>query len=187
MDIRFLNVEEAAAYRELRLEALRESPTAFCSSFEQEADFSLEKFAAKLRPDNDPVNGVFAAFPDGGRLVGILGYSREGRPKRRHIATLWGMYVLPGFRGRGIGSALLDAALSHAHRPGGARKIILAVTLDNLPAYGLYRSRGFETFGLECDAMCVDGGYFHQEHMCLYLDDTGKAGVNDTARKSVSD
>ena len=168
MEIRFLKSQNAAAYRDLRLQALRESSTAFGSSYEQETCLSLTDFAARLRPHNDSTNGIFGAFSDSEQLIGMLGFSRESRPKRAHIGSLWSMYVLPEFRRQGIGEALLDEALSHARRVG-VLQIVLTVTTSNLAACSLYRSRGFERFGLERDALFIDGTYFDEEHLALHF------------------
>ena len=169
MEIRFLKSQDVAAYRDLRLQALRESSTAFGSSYEQEACLSLTDFAARLRPHNDSTNGIFGAFSDSDQLIGMLGFSRESRPKRAHISSLWSMYVLAKFRRQGVGAALLDEALSHARRLGVLRQIVLAVTTNNLAACSLYRSRGFERFGLERDALFIDGTYFDEEHLALHF------------------
>jgi ribosomal protein S18 acetylase RimI-like enzyme len=119
----------------------------------------LAEFAARLRPPNKPDNGILGAFVDDGRLVGVLGFARECRVKRPHIASIWGMYVSPEFRGQGFGAALVDEVIAHARRLGSVRQITLAVTMHNVAAASLYRSRGFERFGLERDALCVDGKY----------------------------
>jgi ribosomal protein S18 acetylase RimI-like enzyme len=169
MTIRFLDSGDLTAYRDLRLAALQESPTAFGSSYVEEADLPLTEFADRLRPPNKPDNGVIGAFVDDGRLVGVLGFGREYRVKRAHIASIWGMYVSPEFRGQGFGAALLDEAIAHARRLGSVRQIILSVTASNVAAGALYRSRGFERFGMERDALCVDGKYFDEEQMALYL------------------
>ena len=169
MTIRFLDSGDLTAYRDLRLAALQESPTAFGSSYVEEADLPLTEFADRLRPPNKPDNGVIGAFVDDGRLVGVLGFAREYRVKRVHIASIWGMYVSPEFRGQGFGAALLDEAIAHARRLGSVRQIILSVTASNVAAGALYRSRGFERFGMERDALCVDGKYFDEEQMALYL------------------
>jgi ribosomal protein S18 acetylase RimI-like enzyme len=137
--IRFLTSQDVVAYRELRLQALRESPIAF------------------------------GAFDESDRLIGMLGFYRENRPKRAHIGNLWSMYVLPQFRRRGVGAVLLDRALSHARQLGGLRQVILAVTANNSAASSLYKSRGFERFGLEHDALFVDGSYFDAEHLVLHF------------------
>ncbi|NDJ25538.1 GNAT family N-acetyltransferase [Nostoc sp. B(2019)] len=169
MEIRFLNSQDVVVYRDLRLQALIESPTAFASSYEQESCFSLTDFAARLRPHDDSANGIFGAFGDKDRLIGMLGFSRESRLKRTHIGSLWSMYVLPEFRRQGVAATLLDEALSHAQQIDGLRQIILAVTTTNVAAVSLYKSRGFERFGLERDALFIDGTYFDEEHLALYF------------------
>ena len=170
MEIRFLNSQDVVIYRELRLQALIESPTAFASSYEQESCFSLTDFAARLRPHDGSANGIFGAFVnDTNKLIGMLGFSRESRLKRVHIGSLWSMYVLPEFRRRGVGAALLDEVLSHARRLGDLRQLLLTVTTNNLAACSLYRSRGFERFGLERDALFIDGIYFDEEHLALHF------------------
>jgi ribosomal protein S18 acetylase RimI-like enzyme len=169
MTIRFLDFGDLTAYRDLRLAGLKESPTAFGSSYGEEADLPLTEFAARLRPPNKPDNGIFGAFVDDGRLVGVLGFAREYRVKRPHIALIWGMYVSPEFRGQGFGAALVDEAITHARRLGIVRQILLSVTASNMAAVSLYRSRGFERYGLERDALCIDGEYFDEEHLVLFV------------------
>ncbi len=151
------------------LRGWKESPTAFGSSYVDEVDMPLTEFAARMRPHNKPENGIFGAFVEKQGLVGILGFAREHRVKRAHIASLWGMYVSPEFRGQGIGAALVDEAIAHARKLGSVRQIVLSVTANNVAACGLYRSRGFERFGLERDAICLDGAYFDEEHLALIL------------------
>jgi ribosomal protein S18 acetylase RimI-like enzyme len=167
--IRFLTSQDVVAYRELRLQALRESPIAFASSFEQEVCLTVTDFAKRLSTHDNLNSGIFGAFDESDRLMGMLGFSRENRPKRAHIGNLWSMYVLPQFRRRGVGALLLDRALSHARQLGGLRQVILAVTASNSAASSLYKSRGFEGFGLERDALFVDGIYFDEEHLVLHF------------------
>ncbi len=169
MEIRFLNSQDVTAYRDLRLHALQEAPTAFASSYEQEAQLSLSDFAARLRPNDNSTSGVFGAFSDRNQLIGLLGFSRETRLKRVHIGTLWSMYVLPEFRGQGVGAKLLDGAIAHARQIDGLRQLTLSFTAGNVAAGALYRSRGFEPFGLAREAMCIDGHYFDEEYLVLRL------------------
>lgn len=169
MKIRFLTSQDVTAYRDLRLQALKESPTAFNSSYEQEVGYPLTFFATRLYPEDDSANGIFGAFDDRDQLIGMLGFSRESRPKRAHIGSLSSMYVLPEFRRQGVGATLLDKALSHAQQLGVLRQIILTVTVNNLAACSLYRSRGFERFGLERDALCINNAYFDEEYLALHF------------------
>jgi ribosomal protein S18 acetylase RimI-like enzyme len=169
MTIRFLGSDDLAAYRELRLAGLKESPTAFGSSNVEEAELPLTEFATRMRPSEKPDNGIFGEFVEDRGLVGILGFAREYRVKRSHIALLWSMYVSPEFRGQRFGAALVDEAIAHARKLGSVRQIVLSVTANNVVAASLYRSRGFERYGLERDAICVDGKYFDEEQMVLFL------------------
>lgn len=57
-------------------------------------------------------------------------------------AELANLAVQPEMRGRGIGSALLDQAISHAGSVG-AESLFLEVRASNESAQGLYKSRGF--------------------------------------------
>ena len=168
MTIRFLTTHNVDAYREVRLDALRESSTAFCSSYEEEVELPMKTFADRLQSDGDPGNGIFGAFDESGKLVGILGFSREKRAKRAHVGSLWSMYVLPEFRGQHVGASLLDKAIAHT-KSLGLRQLSLSVNADNAAACQLYYSRGFERFGFERGTIFADGKYFNEEHLTLYF------------------
>jgi len=73
-------------------------------------------------------------------IAGFAGEPPRGGP---HLAQL---FRLPGDDLRGLGAALLDAALAAAHRDGCAT-VGLAVNADN-PARRLYLSRGFAPFAV---------------------------------------
>jgi ribosomal protein S18 acetylase RimI-like enzyme len=57
-------------------------------------------------------------------------------------AYLEELYVVPGRRGRGLGRALLEAAMDHARERGTAR-IDLNTSVDDVAARALYESAGF--------------------------------------------
>ena len=83
--IRLLSPDEAAAYRDIRLEALRLHSEAFSSTFDGEAAHDLAWFAERLRRAD-----VFAAF-DGAQLVGTAGLFVQEGGKVAHKGVLWGM------------------------------------------------------------------------------------------------
>ena len=88
MELRVLQPDDAAAFRALRLAALRECPTAFSSSYEEECDIPLGQAAERLAPNEN--RAVFGAF-DEERLVGTLGIYRESQRKLAHKAVIWGV------------------------------------------------------------------------------------------------
>ena len=158
---RRLMAEDAALYRELRLEALTNDPDAFSSTIDIERDRPLDRFAARLAE-----SFVLAAF-DGERPVGIAGFYVQPGPKHAHKGMLWGMYVRPETRGAGIGRMLVEAIVAHAR--GQVEILQLFVVADNLPARRLYQSLGFVEYGIERNATKYRGRYHDDVLMALAL------------------
>jgi RimJ/RimL family protein N-acetyltransferase len=157
------------AYRDLRLRALREEPEAFTSSHEELAADADTWAAARLATRAD-ANVIIGAFATDGRLVGMVGLERMSRHKERHKALLYGMYVAPEAAGRGIGRALVAAAVAAGRQWPGLRQIALTVTATNERARRLYAAAGFATFGVEPDAVRIGDRFLAKEHRVLQLD-----------------
>jgi len=94
--------------------------------------------------DRHPDAAVFVA-QDGTRIVGRLSLSRDPHPASQHVADL-GLMVAESHRRQGVGTMLLDRAVSWA-RESAIRKLELHVFPWNEPALGLYESFGFEREG----------------------------------------
>jgi len=93
---------------------------------------------------------------------------RVGRYARvRHRGQLM-MGVRSSHQGRGIGRALLEAAVDHA-RTIGLVKLELTVQAGNTIALNLYRSCGFEVEGRRRAAMRIDDGLADEFYMGLLL------------------
>lgn len=101
----------------------------------------LARFSAALTDDRSALF-VAVAAAGGGEVVGQVGV--ELRPY--DVAEL-GMLVAPGWRGRGVGTALLDAAIGWA-REAGAHKVALQVWPHNRAARALYEKFGFVEEGV---------------------------------------
>lgn len=168
MTIRPLDTADAAAYQRLRLLALRESPTAFSASYEDEVGRPLDDVAARIAPAKDGSICMLGVFVRD-ELAGFVAIVRPQRAKLRHAVELAGMYVAPAHRRRGLGRALLDAAIAHARSFDGVRQVKLGVNTANAAAVALYRSVGFERYGTEPDALCVDGTFHAAAHYILRL------------------
>lgn len=80
---------------------------------------------------------ALGAFVDG-ELAGVATYSVEGAG----VSELVGLAVLSPYRRRGLGAALVDASLEAA-ATGGATRMWLVATNDNLDALALYQRQGF--------------------------------------------
>jgi ribosomal protein S18 acetylase RimI-like enzyme len=154
MHIRRLESTDASIFQSLRLAALLDTPFAFASNHAEEKDTPLARIADHLAPREDAA--VFGAF-EGDAMIGMVGLRREERLNFAHKGHLWGMYVVPGARGQGIGRALVEAALAFARVVPGLAKVNLHVDAANVPAIGLYESLGFVVFGRESDGMRISG------------------------------
>jgi putative acetyltransferase len=82
-----------------------------------------------------------------GEVVGDLGLETyPTRWRRRHVGEI-GMAVRDDWQGRGIGTALMEAALDLADNWLNLTRIELEVYTDNTAAIALYKKFGFEIEG----------------------------------------
>ena len=165
MHLRRLEPSDAALYRAFRLRALQDHPEAFTSSFEEENHRPLADAERRLSIESRAC--MWGAFEDG-QLAGVFGFDREERRKNLHKATLIGLSVASGFLGRGIGQALVKAVMQGA-RDAGISLLVLTVTEGNAKARALYARAGFQTIGIEPDAIRVAGTSFNKEHMFFQM------------------
>ena len=165
MPIRRLTPDDAPAYRELRLRALREHPQAFTSDWEE----ASTRPPAESRQRLASVSVTFwGAFDEGGALAGMVGLECASRAKERHKGTVVAMYVSREAAGRGLGRELLQALMVHAAAIG-LTDLVLTVTEGNSSAIRLYREAGFAAFGTEPRAIVVEGQPHAKVHMHLNL------------------
>lgn len=92
-----------------------------------------------------PHAAVLVAERDDGALVGRLSVARDTHPASAHVADL-GLMVAADARRRGVGRALMEAAVEWA-RGAGIRKLELHVFPWNAAAIALYERVGFEREG----------------------------------------
>lgn len=173
VEIRPLTPEDAPEYRALRLRGLGEAPEAFGSTHAEEVGRPMTVMAERLGPTPDGTPrvtlGAYVGEHGARVLVGVVTCVQAARPKERHKAALFGMYVAPEARGRGIGRALVDRAVAEARGWPGVARIVLTVVERATAARALYRAAGFRPFGLEPDAFRQDGVSDAVELMTLDL------------------
>lgn len=132
----------------------------------EELSRSLESFEEQL--SYPAPNAAFGAFCDG-VLVGSAAVAWQSRfASSRHKVVLWGTFVSPRFRRRGVGRLLVTRAIEHA-RTHAVRRVNLTMYLPNDAAEQLYRSLGFVRYGVEPEAVCLDGIYYDGAQMSLLL------------------
>jgi RimJ/RimL family protein N-acetyltransferase len=105
----------------------------------------------------------FVAVSAAGEVVGWCDVTPLDRPSLAHRGVL-GMGLLPQFRGQGIGTKLIQSALTAA-RAFGLHRVELTVREHNIGAMELYRKIGFTIEGTQRDAVLVDGVY--EDLVCM--------------------
>jgi len=138
----------------LRLEGLREAPSAFTASLEEESVIPLGEIERRLAPAL--VRHYFGVF-ENGVLVAIARLDRDSGIKQSHRAHIRGVYVATAHRGKGAARKLIEHLLEVAASLEGVTHVSLAVTAGNEPAQKLYESLGFKAWGREPAALVVDG------------------------------
>ncbi|TKD72423.1 GNAT family N-acetyltransferase [Pseudalkalibacillus hwajinpoensis] len=165
MEIRRLTAEDAEAYYELRLEALKKNPEAYAASYEEaiQRDNPVEQTARNMKS-----GFTFGAFVDN-TLVGVVTLVRGSGMKVRHKADLFAVYVTPEQRGKGVGRDLLSHVLDYAKSLDGLLKLSVSVVTTNERAKSLYKSFGFKTILIEEKSLYVKGTFLDEEHMVQFF------------------
>jgi len=127
--------------RAVRLRALAEAPDAFGTTFAQDEARPPEEWRARLA---DPRAATFVATADGKDVGLVTGRKYEGYDG---AGGLFGMWVAPSHRGRGIARELIDAVVAWA-RDSGFNRLLLDVADANTAAIALYESKGFRSTGV---------------------------------------
>ena len=162
--IRRITVHDVDILRPLRREALETDLEAFSSS--PSGDLGLDREFARKSLADTAKQATFGAFHDG-EIVGMAGVFRQSGDKEKHKAYVWGMFVRPGYRSAGLGRGLLDATIAFARSLEGVTHLHLAASETASTAFRLYESAGFRTWGVEPDALVVEGRPVAMRHMVL--------------------
>ncbi len=163
MIVRPLAAADAPAFRDIRLKALKEHPTAYGSTYAEWADLSLDAFTCRI--ESGVLFGLFAQET----LQGTLAYDREAGGNARHRAGIHAVYLRPEIRGQGGIDRLLRAAIAQA-RQEGVIQLELAVAHTSLGAIRAYRRNGFVQFATTPRAILSDGVFHDELHMILRLE-----------------
>ena len=161
-------ISDVEQFRELRLDALQESPTAFPGDYVDYIDRPMGFWEGRLNADE--MRNIFLAEYEH-QLVGMTGIRRGETSKTKHSAVIWGVYVRPSWRGLRIADALIDMCIEWA-RLNGVNIVTLGVTAASASAIRCYERCGFLISGTEPRGLFYDGRYYDGYHMYRLLDDT---------------
>lgn len=164
MNYRTLDINDFESYNEIRKISLDTYPEAFLSSNEEENSIRKERFYSTIKNEFNFIMGAF----DKNKLVGIISVIRENRKKANHKAGIYGMFLKPEYQGKGIAKELLDISLKKLFEIKDIQKVNLSVNASNEKAINLYEKSGFNPYGIERNAICIDDKYYDEILMVLF-------------------
>lgn len=144
--VRRTTAEEWQAFRDLRLEALLDSPTNYGRTHEQDSAVPDEEWQERARTNSASDSQAFHVAVDDatGKLVGMWGVMPHFHRDGVHIVL--GVYVRPEARGTDVARRLNQACIDFA-RTTDAKELVLLVRDDNDRGRRFYEREGFELTG----------------------------------------
>ena len=130
-------------YKEIRLRALKDTPSAFSSTYAKESQLTDADWIERADQRNGVKSIVYLAM-DAGIPCGIAGgFLDQNDGTRTYLVSMW---ISPQHRRLGVGSTLVNAILRWA-RTKDSRTLYLTVTSNNDAAIKFYQHLGFALTG----------------------------------------
>lgn len=164
VEILSLSPSDWQAYRQLRLEALLDSPQAFGTSYLEQQMKPDSYWQTRLAEAARGKNGWLLFARAGQDLVGMMGAFRGamGNLSVTDQATIIAVYVTPAWRGKGVSRLLMQGILALLQTKG-FRQVWLGVNGQQEAAVRLYQSFGFTTVSTVHQQMA--DGLTHEEYI----------------------
>lgn len=141
IDVRQIRSHEWERLRDIRLEALVDTPTAFATTFAQAEAFPDSLWQERTVAGATGHDQITVLAVSGDRTVGMT--VALGRPDNdRRVVPIVSVYVTPRERRKGVAQRLLNTAEEWASDQGGSRTS-LWVEEENVPARCFYESIGY--------------------------------------------
>ena len=96
----------------------------------------------------------------------MVGLGREDGVKTEHKGFIRSMFVDPSARKRGVASELIGTAINYSEAQMKLEQLTLAVNSTNIEAINLYKKFRFIEYGIEPNALKIEGKYFAEALMC---------------------
>jgi len=176
-----LRSRDADRYARLRLRMLLDAPWAFGASPEDDKGLDVAHLTKALAEDGYAIFAMEAPAPTGAwanaagetreesELIAAAGILRARSAKFAHRSSIWGVFVEPAHRGKGLGQAVVAAAIVLARSWPGVDYIDLGASERAPEAQCLYESLGFRAWGREPEATEIGGRRYDEIHMTLRL------------------
>lgn len=137
IEVRRFTPDEWRAYKGVRLKALLSDPSVFGSSHAREVNEPDEKWLNTLSSSDVAVFGVFRF----GDVIGMTGIVMDKTDKS--AAKLWGSWLEPAWRGKGLSEKMYRARLEWARNNPQVERVIVSHRESNTASKKANRKHGF--------------------------------------------
>ena len=151
--IRTLDENDLDAFIRIRRDSLQADPRLFGAS--PHAPIPREETRQRLSAHNEEY--FILGYFENAELIGILGFVRYENEKKRHKGYIWGVFVYEIYRGKQIGSKLMQECIDRVTKLPGMESILLGASHVSKAALRLYTKMGFVEYGRERNAMIWEG------------------------------
>lgn len=152
-------------YKKIRLEALKNEPTAFAASYDEKSKKEDEYWQNQLKKFQVAEEDSMWFAEVSNELIGLSGWYRSNTEKLRHAASIYAVYIKPAFRGKGIAKKLIKKVMEELQTKPEIIRFDLNVNTKNANAVELYKKLGFEIVGTLHKEMYIDGEYYDEYEM----------------------
>jgi RimJ/RimL family protein N-acetyltransferase len=137
--IRALEPSEWDAFRNIRLNALRDAPGVFAMTYEAAAAWSPQDWQAEAKGADHQVFGLF----DGEQMIGLTAaFTWRGDPTGQ-TALLAMSFILPQYRGRGLSRLFYEARLAWIGAQSQFRRVLVSHRKSNEASRRANQRHGF--------------------------------------------
>ena len=134
-----MNEDDWQIFKKIRLEALANDPFVFGSTFVAESERTEEQWREFLR---SPKYGIFVLFDDAGPR-GMTGIVLDRDDPGERTALLWGSWLAPDVRGKGLSKLLYESRIAWAREHPTVERIIVSHRASNLSSKFANQAFGF--------------------------------------------
>lgn len=136
-----LTEEDWLEFSRIRLKALAADPEVFGSNYERESQMTETEWRGRLRAED---NAIFLIY-DGETSVGMTCVSVDRHDATGKTAILWGSWLAPHVRGKGLSKLMYRTRLEWAKQQPTVEKIIVSHRASNLSSKRANQKHGFTT------------------------------------------
>ncbi len=137
--IRRLTKDDWLEFSQIRLKALQTDPQVFGSNYERESQMTEADWRGRLQAKD---NAVFLICADD-TPIGITCVSIDRDDATGKTALLWGSWLAPHFRGKGLSKLMYQTRINWAKRQPTVEKIIVSHRASNVLSKYANQKHGF--------------------------------------------